>query len=97
MNLQHTPQRSGIGAFLRSPSGLVLIAFLAIATFYLVTEHTAHFFGLLPLKGFHLTNGGLPDALNCLTDACQTFRSANIFPPHWNAGEVAALGDRSGG
>jgi hypothetical protein len=48
MNHQHTSQRSGIGAFLRSPSGLVLIAFLAIATFYLVTEHTAHFFGLLP-------------------------------------------------
>jgi len=48
MNHHHAPQPGGIGSFLRSRTGLVLIAFLAIATFYLVTEHTAHFFGLLP-------------------------------------------------
>ncbi len=48
MHSQQTPQTGGIGGFLRSPTGLVLIAFLAINTFYLVTEHTAHFFGLLP-------------------------------------------------
>jgi hypothetical protein len=48
MDHQHAPQTGGIGGFLRSPTGLVLIAFLAIATFYLVTEHTVHFFGLLP-------------------------------------------------
>ena len=47
MNHQHEPQ-SGIGGFLRSRTGIVLLAFLAIATFYLVTEHTAHFFGILP-------------------------------------------------
>ena len=48
MNHQHAPQPGGIGSFLRSRTGLVFIAFLAIATFYLVTEHTAHFFGFLP-------------------------------------------------
>jgi len=35
-------------SFLKSPAGLVLIGFLAIATFFLITEHTAHFFGALP-------------------------------------------------
>jgi hypothetical protein len=48
MDQQHAPQTGGSGGFLRSPTGLVLIAFLAITAFYLVTEHTAHFFGLLP-------------------------------------------------
>jgi hypothetical protein len=28
--------------------GVVLIGFLAIGTFFLVTEHAAHFFGVLP-------------------------------------------------
>lgn len=37
-----------IPSWLRSPSGIVLIVFLAIAAFYLITEHTAHVFGLLP-------------------------------------------------
>ncbi len=32
----------------RSRTGLVFLAFLGIATFYLITEHTAHFFGILP-------------------------------------------------
>ena len=48
MNHQHASPTGGIGTFLRSRTGLVLIGFLAIATFYLVTEHTAHFFGILP-------------------------------------------------
>ena len=48
MNHQHAPQTGGIGNFLRSRTGLALIAFLAIAAFYLATEHTAHFFGVLP-------------------------------------------------
>ena len=34
--------------WLRSPTGLILLAFLGIASFYLVTEHTAHVFGFLP-------------------------------------------------
>jgi len=37
-----------LGRWLRSRAGLTLIAFLAIATFFLVAEHTAHFFGILP-------------------------------------------------
>ncbi len=32
----------------RTPSGLVLCGFLAIAAFFLLTEHTAHVFGALP-------------------------------------------------
>jgi len=35
-------------ARLWSPTGLVLLAFLAIAAFFLFTEHRAHFFGILP-------------------------------------------------
>jgi Flp pilus assembly protein TadB len=31
-----------------SPSGLVLLAFLAIAAFFLITEHWAHVLGALP-------------------------------------------------
>ena len=47
MNTQpdFTPDRF---AWLRSKTFWVLIAFLAIAAFFLVTEHTAHFFGVLP-------------------------------------------------
>ncbi len=32
----------------RSRSGLVLLAFLVIAGFFVVTEHTAHVLGVLP-------------------------------------------------
>jgi hypothetical protein len=35
-------------SFFRSPVGLVLLVFLAIAAFFLLTEHTAHVFGALP-------------------------------------------------
>jgi hypothetical protein len=34
--------------FLKTPAGWVLCGFLAIGAFYLVTEHTAHLFGVLP-------------------------------------------------
>ena len=34
--------------FLTSPAGLVLIGFLAICAFFLMTEHAAHLFGILP-------------------------------------------------
>ena len=33
---------------LRSRTGLILLAFLAIAAFFLVTEHRAHVLGVLP-------------------------------------------------
>ncbi len=47
-----------------SRSGLALLAFLAIAGFFLVTEHTAHVLGLLPYllllacPLIHLFHGG---------------------------------------
>ena len=37
-----------VSSFLRSPAGMVLLASLAIAAIYLLTEHTAHVFSLLP-------------------------------------------------
>jgi hypothetical protein len=40
--------------WLWSPSGLVLLAFLAIAGFFLVTEHWAHVSGVLPYLLFLL-------------------------------------------
>ena len=40
----HSPPRSG----LRLGSRFVLLAFLAIGGFFLVTEHAAHLFGVLP-------------------------------------------------
>lgn len=45
MATEHHPSATG---WLRSRTGLVLIAFLAIAAFFLVTEHTAHVLGVLP-------------------------------------------------
>ncbi len=33
----------------RTRGGIVLLGFLAVAGFYLVTEHTAHVLGVLPL------------------------------------------------
>jgi hypothetical protein len=43
--MDRTPEPSGL---FRSRTGLVLLAFLVIAAFFLVTEHTAHLFGALP-------------------------------------------------
>lgn len=34
--------------FWRSPAGLTLLVAAAVGGFYLVTEHTAHLFGVLP-------------------------------------------------
>ena len=44
----HAEHGSGAGAFLCSRAGIALIVFLAIAAFFLLTEHTAHTFGYLP-------------------------------------------------
>lgn len=41
-------QNFNLGQWLRSRTGLVFLALPGIALFFLVTEHTAHFFGLLP-------------------------------------------------
>jgi len=51
-------------SWVRSRSGLVLLAFLAIAAFFVVTEHTAHALGALPYllllacPFLHLFHGG---------------------------------------
>ena len=59
------PQKTG--PWFRTRSGLVLTAFLVIAGFFLVTEHTAHLLGILPyllllacplLHFFHGGHGG---------------------------------------
>jgi hypothetical protein len=36
------------GGWLRSRAGLALVVFLVVAAFYLLTEHTAHVYGVLP-------------------------------------------------
>lgn len=41
-------KNSGAGHWLCSRSGLVLFGFLAIAAFFLWTEHRAHLLGILP-------------------------------------------------
>ncbi len=51
-------------SWIRSRSGLVLLAFLAIAAFFVLTEHTAHALGALPYllllacPLLHLLHGG---------------------------------------
>ena len=45
MRTDHHPQAS---RWFRSRIGLVFLTFLAIAAFFLVTEHTAHVFGVPP-------------------------------------------------
>ena len=37
-----------VSRWLRSRTGLAGVAFFGVVTFFLVTEHTAHFFGFLP-------------------------------------------------
>ena len=60
----------GLIGWLRSRSGLVFLGFVAIAAFFLFTEHRAHLFGILPFvllllcpllhlfHGGHVQNGG---------------------------------------
>ncbi len=45
MNMQEQPQRS---KWYQSRLTWVLLGLIAIGGFFLVTEHTAHFFGILP-------------------------------------------------
>jgi len=57
---QHTRTRNG----LQLSSRLILFAFLAIGGFFLITEHTAHLFGVVPYllvllcPLLHLLHGG---------------------------------------
>ena len=56
--------RSGLSGWLRSRSGLVFLGFLAIAAFFLWSEHRAHLLGILPFALLlvcpllHLFHGG---------------------------------------
>lgn len=43
-----TSPKFNFGRWLMSRMGLTLLVFLAIATFFLITEHRAHLFGILP-------------------------------------------------
>jgi len=43
-----TNHHSQPSSWFRSRTGLVLLTFLAIAAFFLITEHTAHVLGILP-------------------------------------------------
>jgi hypothetical protein len=45
MTTEHHPRAS---SWFRSRTGIVLLVFLAIAAFFLITEHTAHVLGVLP-------------------------------------------------
>lgn len=52
MKMQEQPQR---GKWFQSRTTTwVLLGFIAIGAFFLITEHTAHFFGLLPFALFLL-------------------------------------------
>ena len=51
MTTNGSPQKHG---WVWSPSGLVLLAFLTIAVFFLLTEHWAHILGVLPYLLFLL-------------------------------------------
>ena len=46
--MDHEHESESRKGWLESRSNWVLLAFLAIAGFYLITEHRAHVFGLLP-------------------------------------------------
>jgi hypothetical protein len=43
-----TSPSSQVTDFLRSRTGLALLVFLGVAAFFLITEHTAHLYGILP-------------------------------------------------
>ena len=44
----NTDGPTGRGAWFRSPTNLALLGFLGIAGFFLIAEHRAHVFGVLP-------------------------------------------------
>ncbi len=41
-------QQEGKKPWWRSPIGIVTLGFLGVAGYFLITEHTAHVFGVLP-------------------------------------------------
>ncbi len=53
-SMHQRDNRDRQGSWWGSPQGIVAILFIAVIGFYLVTEHTAHFFGILPFLIFLL-------------------------------------------
>ncbi len=51
-HIDHTAPHQEHGGFFRSRWNLGLIVFIAVAGFYLITEHQAHLFGILPFLIF---------------------------------------------
>lgn len=47
--MDHSGHEGSGGGFLRGRSGLVLLGFLAIGAFFLLSEHRAHLVGTFPL------------------------------------------------
>ena len=41
-------QQPGLPSYCRSPAGIALAVVMAVGGFYLLTEHMAHVFGVLP-------------------------------------------------
>ncbi len=89
----HGHQHENRGGFLRSRANWVLLAFIVIAGFYLVTEHRAHVFGYLPwllllacpllhvfMHGGHGGHGGKDDGDSGAPDDRQTPRSSANQP-----------------
>ncbi len=62
--MNSTQQDNRSRSWLRSPAGLAICAFLAIVLFFLLPEHRAHLFGVLPwllllaCPLLHLLHGG---------------------------------------
>jgi hypothetical protein len=46
--MQDVGESIQLGRWLPSRAAIVLVVFLGIAAFFLITEHTAHVFGVLP-------------------------------------------------
>ncbi|EIF32170.1 Protein of unknown function (DUF2933) [Burkholderia sp. Ch1-1] len=87
--MEHGNHERKPGGFFVSRANLVLIAFLAIGGFYLVTEHRAHLFGWWPFLFvlacplmhlfMHHGHGGHDDSDNA-SDSAPDRRE--ITPPH---------------
>jgi hypothetical protein len=76
---------TGAPAWLKPMKFAISIALYSCTLLWLLTFVQGH-----PLKGFHLTNEGLPDAANCRIGACQDLAGAKFLRQHWNAVEKAA-------
>jgi hypothetical protein len=88
-----TKQQPQTRNWLRSPAFLVLCGFLIIAAFFLLTEHRAHVFGILPFvllicpyTFLHGRRGHGSDVGHAVADGKSAIRPNNEFLP------IAGLG-----